>query len=62
MNKKLKEAIIKFIFDNEKEFQITNTTVSKFHEYIYDKSGEYLIGGEDVKKFIDDAIELILNR
>ena len=52
MNKELKRAIINFILDNEKEFQITNVTIEKFRNYIYDSSGSYLIGGEDVRYFI----------
>lgn len=61
MNKTLKKAIIDFIINNEKEFQLTNVTTDKFRSYIYDTGGEYLIGGEDVKKFIDQSIELITN-
>lgn len=59
MKKELKQAIINFIFDNEKEFQIVNNTVDNFRAYIYDSKGEYLIGGEDVRIFIKNAIKLI---
>jgi len=59
MKKELKQSIINFIFDNERKFQLTNTTVNKFRPYIYDTTGEYLIGGEDVSKFIEQAIKLI---
>lgn len=62
MNKELKRAIVNFIFDNEKEFQIVNATMNKFSKYIYDIDGEYLIGGEVVSQFIDDAIELLIKR
>jgi len=61
MKKELKQAIINFIFENEKEFQLTNTTVDKFRNYIYTPKGDYLIGGEDVRDFIKKAIDLITN-
>ena len=59
MKTELKKVIVNFIFDNEKEFQIINATVSKFRAYIYDESGEYLIGGKEVAEFIDSAINLL---
>ena len=59
MKKELKQAIINFIFDNLKTHQLTNYVVEEFRAYIYDSKGEYLIGGEDVKRFIDEAIELL---
>lgn len=59
MKKELKQAIINFIFENEKDFQIINNTTEKFRLYIYDNSGEYLIGGEDVRDFIKNAIQLL---
>lgn len=59
MKKELKQAIINFILDNEKAFQLTNNTTHHFRHYIYTPSGDYLIGGEDVKAFINEAIELI---
>ena len=61
MNKELKKAILNFILDNEKEFQIINVTFEKFRPYIYDSSGEYLIGGKDVAEFIRSAIKLFEN-
>ena len=60
MKKELKQAIINSIFDNEKDFQLTNNTVDKFRNYIYDSSGSYLIGGEDVRDFIKKSIDLII--
>jgi len=59
MRKELKQAILNYIIENEKEFQIINSTVEHFRAYIYDKSGHYLIGGEDVHKFICDAVKLL---
>lgn len=61
MKKELKLAIINFIFENEKAFQIVNTTIDKFRPYIYDDKGEYLIGGEDVRLFIKEAIRLLID-
>jgi len=61
MKKELKQAIVNYIFDNEKEFQLVNNTTDKFRAYIYDSKGGYLIGGEDVKDFINQAIELLIN-
>jgi len=60
MKTELKKAIVNFIFDNEKEFQITNTTIQKFRAYIYDPEGSYLIGGKDVVEFIKDSTKLLL--
>jgi len=59
MKKELKQAIINYIFDNEKQHQLTNMTTDKFRAYIYDGNGDYLIGGEDVYTFIKNAIDLI---
>jgi len=59
MKKELKKAIINFILDNEKEFQLTNATIGEFKHYIYNPSGEYLIGGEDVRDFILQALALL---
>ena len=60
MNKQLKQAIINFIIDNEKDFQLTNNTTDHFRNYIYTPTGDYLIGGEDVINFIRDAIKLLI--
>ena len=59
MRKELKKAIIDFIFEKEKEFQLHNATIEKFRPYIYDANGNYLIGGEDVANFISKAIKLL---
>ena len=60
MRTELKKAIIDFIFENEKQFQINNAVTEKFRAYIYDADGNFLIGGEDVSEFIYKAIKLIL--
>lgn len=59
MNKELKKEIIKFIFENDKDFQLVNNTVSYFRAYIYNSDGSFLIGGEDVYKFIKSSIQLL---
>lgn len=59
MNKQLKQAIINFIFENEKVFQLQNITIGNFKEYIYNSQGNYLIGGQDVAEFIGKAVKLL---
>lgn len=59
MRKELKKAIIDFIFENEKEFQLTNATVKKFRPYIYDEEGNFLIGGKETYNFVNESILLI---
>ncbi len=59
MKHQLKEAILNFILLNENEFQLHNRTKAVFKEYIYTGKGDYLIGGNDVSTFIDEAIILI---
>jgi hypothetical protein len=61
MRKELKKAIIDYIFENEKEFQLTNSVTTKFRAYIYDADGNYLIGGKEVVEFIRETIKLIEN-
>ena len=55
----LKQDILKYIFDNKDEYQLTNATIDNFREYIYNAKGEYLIGGELIAEFITKAINLI---
>jgi hypothetical protein len=59
MNNELKKAIINYILDNEKEFQIINTTVNNFRAYIYDDKGSHLIGGKEVHDWICTMIPLL---
>jgi len=61
MNQELKDAIIKQVQENYDEFQLTNSLGGIFREYIYNRDGEYLIGGEQVAKFINDFIKLYEN-
>jgi hypothetical protein len=60
MKTELKKAIIDFIFENEKEFQINNAVTQKFKPYIFDPDGNFLIGGSEVYDFIGNAIKLII--
>lgn len=48
MSKELKTAIIKWLLKNENQWQRVNACTEAFREYIYNKSGNYLIGGEAV--------------
>ena len=61
MIKDLKQAIIAYMFENDKEFQLVNKTTEKFRQYIYTPEGNYCFGGEEVRNFInavDDLIQL----
>jgi len=58
----LKKEIIAYIFDNSKEYQLVNATIEQFRPYIYDSTGNYLIGGEDVSQFIRDAVKLLISK
>jgi hypothetical protein len=60
MRTELKKAIIDYIFENEKYFQIHNAVTQKFRSYIYDPDGKFLIGGDEVYEFIKNAIKLII--
>ena len=59
MNKELKKAIINWVFTNEKMFQINNTCIANFRQYIYTENGEYCFGGRKVLDFIKNTIKLI---
>ena len=59
MNTELKKAIVNFMFDNSKDFQLINNTNQEFRPYIYDSKGNYLIGGENVANFIKETEKLI---
>ena len=59
MRLELKQEIMKWIFEHIKEFQLVIACHQAFREYIYNKNGMYLIDGQKVSKFIDEAIALI---
>ena len=60
MNTELKKEIVNWIFENEKEFQITNRCTQHFRQAIYTEEGEYYLNGEEVYKFILNAIKLLV--
>lgn len=59
MCKELKKAIINWLLDNENRWQRVNECTEEFREYIYNSDGNYLIGGQEVAKFIREADILI---
>ena len=59
MQYQLMQAIFNYLIDNRNVFNLHNTTTAHFKPYIYDDTGNYLIGGEQVSQFISDAIKLI---
>lgn len=60
METELKQAIVGYIFAHKDEFQLHNATVNEFRAYIYNEQGEYLIGGEKVAEFIDQALKVLV--
>lgn len=62
MSKELKIAIIKWLLENENQWQRVNACTEAFREYIYNKSGNYLIGGGAVAEFIKAADKLIYSK
>lgn len=62
MCKELKQAIINWLLKNENQWQRVNACTEAFREYIYDKNGNYLIGGETVAEFIRAADKLIYGK
>ena len=52
MNIQLKKEIFLYMIENHNEFQLVNSTVKKFKQYIYTENGEFCIGGEEVHDFI----------
>lgn len=59
MNKELKKAILNWLIDNEKEFQLINRASEHFRQYIYTPDGNYCIGGKEVHDFIVEAEKLL---
>ena len=59
MKYQLMQAVFNYLIENSNEFNLHNATTAHFKPYIYDDMGEYLIGGEQVSQFINDAIKLI---
>ena len=59
MHKKKKKEIIKWLLENENEWQRLIACTKEFRNYIYNDEGNYLIGGEEVSSFIEEADDLI---
>ena len=59
MHKDLKKAIIEWLLENENKWQRLNACIDEFRYYIYNDEGNYLIGGEDVSNFIEEADDLL---
>ena len=55
----LKKAIATFLIENPNLWQRSNATRDHFREYIYNKDGNYLIGGEAVSDFITELEKLL---
>lgn len=53
---------MKWLIENENQFNRVIACTEAFREYIYNKDGFYLIGGEAVFKFIRAADELIYGK
>lgn len=62
MYKELKKAILLWLLENEDQWQRVNSCTENFKEYIYNKEGNYLIGGKNVADFITAADKLIYNK
>lgn len=62
MNKELKKVIVNWLLDNENRWQRVNACHDEFRNYIYDNSGNYLIGGKDVSDFISEVDRVIYKR
>ena len=62
MYMELKVAIINWLVENEHEWQRVNACVDNFTAYIYDKNGNFLIGGKKVLDFIEAADKLLYEK
>lgn len=59
VNLKLKQAILNWLIENPNQWCRVTACKEKFRAYIYDVHGEYLIGGDEVAKFIENADTLL---
>ena len=62
MRKELKKAIVNWLLENENQWQRTNACREAFRNYIYDASGQHLIGGEEVSEFICEVEKLLYSK
>lgn len=58
-DKELKKQIILWLLENENTWQRVKACVEEYRNYIYDKNGNYLIGGKNVYNFIINADKLL---
>lgn len=59
MHIELKRAIFNYMFDNLNQFQLVNSTVEEFRQYIFTPKGDFCIGGKEVHDFIVNVDKLI---
>ena len=59
INRELIRNIMLWIIENEEDVQIKNNCVNNFKDYIYNKNGDYWIGGEQIDNFIYEQIDLL---
>lgn len=62
MHKELKKVILQWLLENEYQWQRINACNENFREYIYDRNGNFLIGGETVSNFITAADKLLYGK
>lgn len=48
----LRRAIVNWLFDNENVFCRSSACSQNFRQYIYDDTGNYIIGGKDIAEYI----------
>lgn len=58
-DKELKKVILMWLLEHEDTWQRVNVCIDEFRNYIYQDNGNYLIGGENVSKFIVKADKLL---
>ena len=59
MNHELQKQIIIWMCDNRSTWQIVNSCHKHFYQYIYDDSGDYIIGGKQVSDFINKVYDIL---
>lgn len=52
--RELKKLIVSWLFDHYNAWQRVNACHEYFRQYIYDATGNYIIGGKDVSDFISN--------
>ena len=55
----LKQSIIAWLIENPNRWQRVNSCHDHFRQYIYDSTGNYIIGGQVVSDFISNADKLL---